>query len=111
MATIDKYPHAKDLKVGDVVCTVSYNRLNFGIFAGFGIGTFQIYQPESVLIWKMRKDQFDIKASRPWILYTKAHEENIVKVDVNGLIDELQKKIEEALQILIEHKLVKNYEQ
>jgi hypothetical protein len=111
MATINECPYAKGLKVGDVVCTVSYNRLNFGIFAGFGAGTFQIYQPESVLIWKMRKDQFDTKASRPWVLYTKAYEENIVKVDVNGLIDEKKKQIEEAKQILIEHKFVKNYEQ
>ena len=111
MATIDKYPHAKDLKVGDVVCTVSANRLNLGIFAGFGAGTFQIYEHFSVFRWKKYKDNFNTKVSRPWVTYTKAHEENIVKVDVNVLNDEKKKEIEESLQILIENNIVKNYEQ
>lgn len=111
MATIDKYPYAKDLKVGDVVCTVSYNSLNFGIFAGWGDGTFQIYTPDSVYVWKNFKEQFNSKMSRPKVLYTKGWERNIVKVDVNGLSDDLKEELEGAKQILIEHKLVKNYEQ
>lgn len=111
MATMKEYPYAKDLKVGDVVCTISSYRMNLGLFAGFGNGTFQIYEPWSVYRWKNLQENYNSKISRPHVTYTKAYEENIVKVDVNGLSDEKKKEIEGAKQILIEHKLVKNYEQ
>lgn len=106
MATMNKYPFAKDLKVGDVVCTVSGNYLNLGIFAGFGDGTFQIYHPYNVFYWNNIKKEFGVKTTRPTVTYSKAYEKNIVKVDVNGLEDETRKEIEEAIQILIDRNII-----
>ena len=111
MATMKEYPYAKDLKIGDVVCTTSFNRMNLGLFAGFGNGTFQIYEPWSVYRWKDLQENYNSKISRPQVTYTKAHEVNIVKVDVNGLSDGNKKEIEEAIQILIERNIIKNEEQ
>jgi len=105
-AITTNYPYARDLKVGDVVCTVSGNFLNLGIFAGLGNGTFQIYFPGCVKNWDFRRNNGSLRQSRPRVAYSKSHETNIVKVDINSLDDEHRKEMEEAIQILTDRNII-----